>query len=136
MRKTLAQCCAALLVAPILTLMLIGTAALAAEGGGLARSGSSAGSSSNTSSNGTDSSDDGSSSSQPEVKKSVTITTESPVYTGVNLPGTILEYVTEPADQPVAWESKDPEIASVDNYTRRMSAHKPCLLYTSPSPRD
>lgn len=129
MRKTLVQCCAALLVAPILTLLLIGTVALAAEGGGLARSGSSASSNSSSASSGStapgsSSSGSGSSSSTPEEKKSVTITTTSPLRTGKGLT-TPLSVTTEPEGQNVAWKSDDESIVTVDTYTRLLTAHKP-----------
>lgn len=121
MRKTLVQCCAALLVAPILTMLLIGTVALATESGGLARSGSST--SSGSTASGGSTSGGGSSGSKPEEKKSVTITTTSPLRTGVGLTAPV-RAVTNPSGQHVAWRSDDEAVASVDNFSSVLTAHK------------
>ena len=56
--------------------------------------------------------------------KSITINTQSPLYTvkGLTAP---LSVTTVPEGQVVAWESKDEEIATVNNFTNVLSAHKP-----------
>lgn len=59
-----------------------------------------------------------------EVKKSVTVNTTSPLYTvkGLTAP---LSVTTVPEGQTVAWESADEDIATVNNFTNVLSAHKP-----------
>lgn len=59
-----------------------------------------------------------------EAAKAISITTASPLRTGKGLT-TPVRAATNPAGQTVAWKSDDTSVATVDNYSSVLTAHKP-----------
>ena len=131
MRKTLIQCGVSLLIAPVLTLMLLGTVALAVgSSDGVSRS--AAGSSSSNSGSGDVGSGGGSSSSGGSGSGSQTPTPTPPTVTftlsdttlslevgeSKILTATYMENGNEVTGKTVNWTSNDPDVAMVDKNGR------------------